>query len=295
MLASVAVAACGGPESSATGEGRGEVVRYHVRDRLRSAALVLDHDGEVVAREAHRPYGGPWVSWRRSELDAVPYRFTGKEVDPGYSVAIGVRHYLPGLGRWASPDPLVTYEQPGFDPRHTAARNPYGYADHDPVDRIDEDGRVPAWVVLVAKGAIKGAGQELAAQQAVATARGQSLEVNWVAVTTAGVQGAALGPYKDVKTAVKLTVGLAKTTANAAAQGRAPTAGELASTALGAFVPVKAARSADAVRAHQAKAIVQSATKEVVDGALATPVAQRLEIEEDFGAPDRTVVIPDAR
>ncbi|MBL8969643.1 MAG: LPXTG cell wall anchor domain-containing protein, partial [Myxococcales bacterium] len=36
-----------------------EHTRYHVSDRLGSAALILDHQGEPVARDAHDPYGAP--------------------------------------------------------------------------------------------------------------------------------------------------------------------------------------------------------------------------------------------
>ena len=47
------------------------------------------------------------MSWQ-AEGEATPaYRFTDKEDDAASgAVYIGARHYLPALGRWASPDPL---------------------------------------------------------------------------------------------------------------------------------------------------------------------------------------------
>ncbi|MBZ5714891.1 RHS repeat-associated core domain-containing protein [Nannocystis pusilla] len=129
-----------------------EHTRYHVADRLGSAALVLDHEGRPLARDAADPYGAARLAWRTDDSAAGPtYRFTGKEDDPlSGAIAIGARHYLPELGRWASPDPYhllnpaARLEEPG-------ERNLYRYAANNPIGKVDPTGH--GWVTWIIKGA----------------------------------------------------------------------------------------------------------------------------------------------
>ncbi len=44
-----------------------EHTRFHVADRLGSAALVLDHRGNVLTRDAADPYGASRLAWRIDE------------------------------------------------------------------------------------------------------------------------------------------------------------------------------------------------------------------------------------
>ncbi|MDC0716131.1 SpvB/TcaC N-terminal domain-containing protein [Nannocystis bainbridge] len=114
--------------------------RWHVADRLGSAALILDHRGEVVARDANTAYGAPHTAWREGQAAGPIYRFTDKEdLALAGAVTIGARHYLPALGRWATPDPRFLYE-PGADLDNAGERNLYRYAANNPVANVDPDG-----------------------------------------------------------------------------------------------------------------------------------------------------------
>ena len=126
-----------------------EHTRYHVADRLGSAALILDHEGQPLARDLADPYGVARIAWRAGDLAGPTYRFTGQEDDPlSGSVAIGARHYLPALGRWASPDPLhlldpeARLDEPG-------ERNLYRYAANNPVNNTDPTGH--GWITWIVR------------------------------------------------------------------------------------------------------------------------------------------------
>ena len=81
--------------------------RFHIQDRLGSASLVLDHEGKVIARSTHAPYGERWIDEQTKGTRPSDYRFTDKEEDLlSGAIYIGARHYLPAVGRWASPDPF---------------------------------------------------------------------------------------------------------------------------------------------------------------------------------------------
>jgi RHS repeat-associated protein len=120
-----------------------EYTRFHVADRLGSASLVLDHRGRVLTRDAADPYGASRLAWRLDEDTAAPtYRFTGKEDDPlSGAIAIGARHYLHELGRWASPDPHFLIENPDAALATPGEANPYSYVGGNPVTFTDPTGR----------------------------------------------------------------------------------------------------------------------------------------------------------
>lgn len=119
-----------------------ERTRFHIADRLGSSALALDHEGTVTARDGHLPYGERWFQWRGPGEQGPTYSFTGSERDPtGGSVAIGARHYLPPVGRWASPDPLFSGRAgSGALLGRPRERNPYRYGGHDPTTHTDPSG-----------------------------------------------------------------------------------------------------------------------------------------------------------
>jgi RHS repeat-associated protein len=120
-----------------------EHTRFHIADRLGSASLVLDHRGRVLTRDAADPYGAPRLAWRANDDTAAPtYRFTGKEDDAlSGAIAIGARHYLPQLGRWASPDPHFLLENPDAALTTPGEANPYSYVGGNPVTFTDPTGR----------------------------------------------------------------------------------------------------------------------------------------------------------
>jgi RHS repeat-associated protein len=133
-----------------------EHTRYHVSDRLGSAALVLDHQGEPIARDAHDPYGAPALAWRADGERGPDYRFTGAEDTPASgAVVLGARHYLPALGRWSSPDPYYLHN-PAAHLDRPGERNLYRYAGNNPVQHIDPTGHGwISWGIKVGKGAWK--------------------------------------------------------------------------------------------------------------------------------------------
>ncbi|MCB9753670.1 MAG: hypothetical protein H6713_27325 [Myxococcales bacterium] len=152
-LVSLTVAGCDGchaPGATRPLRPDGDT-RFYVSDRLGSTALVLDHDGAVVERIADQPLGEEWIHWRVTGLDSATYTYGGKERDPDSgAVAIGLRHYLPAVGRWASPDPL-TLAAPGPEEIATRERNPFAYSANNPVRAMDDNGlcvdcKVEHWI-----------------------------------------------------------------------------------------------------------------------------------------------------
>ncbi len=145
LLTVIGLGGCGRADGDERVDG-GEVemdaeTRFHVHDRLGSAALVLDHEGEVTSRAGHRPWGEEWFAWNDASERGPIDVFTGRERDPGSDVIyIGARHYVPALGRWASPDPLYTHLDPAHAIEKPGERNVYRYAGNDPVNMVDPDG-----------------------------------------------------------------------------------------------------------------------------------------------------------
>jgi len=141
LISSTAALSCHhNPDHSLTPD---EHTRFHIADRLGSASLVLDHRGRVLTRDAADPYGAPRLAWRATDDTAAPtYRFTGEEDDPlSGAIAIGARHYLPQLGRWASPDPHFLLENPDAALTTPGEANPYSYVGGNPVTFTDPTGR----------------------------------------------------------------------------------------------------------------------------------------------------------
>mgnify|MGYP002136850180 CR=1 FL=1 len=135
-----------------------EHVRYHVQGRLGSAALVLDHQGDVLARDAHDPYGVPTLAWRADGERGPDYRFAGAEDTPhSGAVVLGARHYLPALGRFTAPDPFYLFN-PGAHLVRPGERNLYRYAGNNPTQHIDPTGHgLVSWVVKVGRRIWRGA------------------------------------------------------------------------------------------------------------------------------------------
>ena len=117
------------------GQG-GQEVRYLLADHLGSTRVVLDGDGNVVARFEYGPHGETTAAGTAAA--EVRYRYTGHPYDEAQGVyETPGRGYDPTLGRFLSVDPQ----------RQDAS--PYVYAGNNPVGYVDPTGdiRDPFFVV----------------------------------------------------------------------------------------------------------------------------------------------------
>jgi RHS repeat-associated protein len=75
---------------------------------------VCARDGAVPVRcrrYEYTPYGEAWIEWENCEVrrnEALPYRFTGKELDKETGLYYyGARYLDPRASRWLSADPAA--------------------------------------------------------------------------------------------------------------------------------------------------------------------------------------------
>jgi RHS repeat-associated protein len=111
----------------------------------------------------YTPYGETWIEWKnpglRLEEAAMPYRFTGKELDAETGLYYyGARYLDPKTSRWLSSDPAIGEYIPEAPVNDEARRrngslpgqggvfnlvnlHVYHYAGNNPVKYTDPDGR----------------------------------------------------------------------------------------------------------------------------------------------------------
>ena len=118
---------------------------YHA-DHLGSAQLVSDWNGQEYERIEYTPYGELWIEKVKSGYEALPYRFTGKEMDSETGLYYyGARYLDPKYSRWLSTDPALSDYMAGSK-AGGGAYNPinfnlYHYAGNNPIKYTDPDGR----------------------------------------------------------------------------------------------------------------------------------------------------------
>jgi RHS repeat-associated protein len=101
---------------------------YYSRDHLGSIREVTDASGALKARYDYDPYGKSVVVDGNMNVD---FGYTGYYFHAASGLNLSLyRAYNPALGRWLSRDPIG----------ETGGVNLYGYADNDPVDRVDSLG-----------------------------------------------------------------------------------------------------------------------------------------------------------
>ena len=110
-------------------DGQGsEEVRYLLTDHLGSTRVVVDADGNAVARYEYAPHGETTAAG--TAAGEVRYRYTGHPYDEGQEVyQTSTRGYEPTLGRFLS-----------VDPKREAA-SPYTYVTNNPVLYKDPNGK----------------------------------------------------------------------------------------------------------------------------------------------------------
>ena len=85
---------------------------------------------------------------------------SGKSCTGNFGARTGHRFYNPDTGRWLNRDPI----------EETGGKNIYGIAHNDPLNRVDIDGRIATWIIVLAAAAVwHSACGIMAARQAVAT------------------------------------------------------------------------------------------------------------------------------
>jgi RHS repeat-associated protein len=89
------------------------------------------------------PYGELWVEHGLEGLEAVPYRFTGKELDEETGLYYyGARYFNPRTSRWISADPagpeVMDPKRQGYS--IVEATNWYSYASNNPLKYSDTTG-----------------------------------------------------------------------------------------------------------------------------------------------------------
>jgi RHS repeat-associated protein len=118
-----------------TQSGLAQTVTYYHNDALGSPVAASNESGNLLWREAYRPYG----SRLRGEAGSTNnVWYTGKQEDGGTGLSyFGARWYDPQLGRFTGIDPV------DFKEGNIHSFNRYAYANNNPYKYIDPDGRDP--------------------------------------------------------------------------------------------------------------------------------------------------------
>ncbi|WP_435189412.1 RHS repeat-associated core domain-containing protein [Streptomyces sp. bgisy126] len=127
----------GGTLNSMTTGGRSY---YYLTDALGSVVALADEAGTKVNTYSYSPRGVRRAE--TSEQVPQPYRFAGGYQDPTGLYHFAARYYDPHIGRFTSHDPSGQ------------EKNPYLYAEGDPVNRIDPRGTLSLGGVMDTVGTV---------------------------------------------------------------------------------------------------------------------------------------------
>ncbi|AYG78254.1 tRNA(Glu)-specific nuclease WapA [Streptomyces hundungensis] len=172
----------GGTLNSMTTGGK---TYFYLTDAIGSVVALADIDGNKVDAYAYSPRGVRILA-QSTEPVAQPYRFAGNYQDATGLYHLQARYYDANLGRFTQPDPSGK------------EKNPYLYAEGDPVNRIDPNGTSALSVVDGVVGKIGDAkslydvGKDLVSGDVVGAARGSASLAAGVVV--GGICEAATGP-----------------------------------------------------------------------------------------------------
>ena len=125
---------------------------YYHSDHLGSASLISDYKGDEYQRIEYTPYGETWVEKTdpKANLNFLPYKFTGKELDEETGLYYYGNRYLDTrYSRWISTDPALLvyvsgstagggiYDFVNFNLYHYAGNNPICYKDPTGLSKDD--------------------------------------------------------------------------------------------------------------------------------------------------------------
>jgi RHS repeat-associated protein len=153
-----------------------DCTQEYIFDHLGSAQVVTNHAGQLYERLEYTPYGETWIEWKNPGLRlaeaAMPYRFTGKELDTETGLYYyGARYLDPKTSRWLSADPAMGDYLPGAPVSAEARRrngslpgmggvynyvnlHVYHYAGNNPVKYTDPDGRTDFYLRINDNGTV---------------------------------------------------------------------------------------------------------------------------------------------
>ncbi|MFJ9130007.1 RHS repeat-associated core domain-containing protein [Streptomyces sp. NPDC102340] len=114
------------PQGTLNSMTRNGKAYYYLTDALGSVVALADETGTKVNTYAYSPRGVTRST--TNEQITQPYQFAGGHQDPTGLYHLGARYYDPNIGRFTQPDPSGQ------------EKNPYLYAEGDPVNRIDPTG-----------------------------------------------------------------------------------------------------------------------------------------------------------
>jgi len=118
---------------------------YFHTDGIGSVVAATDQQGEILWREAYRPYGSR-MDKVVATSDNTPF-YTGKPHDDTTGLSyFGARYYDPEIGRFMGIDPV------GVDPENPHSFNRYAYANNNPYRFVDPDGNVAVLAALIILG-----------------------------------------------------------------------------------------------------------------------------------------------
>ena len=115
------------------------VIRYQYGDHLGSASLELNQEAHIITYEEYHPFGTTSYRSGKSETEASlkRYKYVGKERDEESGLYYyGARYYAAWICRFVSVDPMK---------EERTWVTSYNYCQNNPVNRVDEDGRLDKW------------------------------------------------------------------------------------------------------------------------------------------------------
>lgn len=116
---------------------------YHYDYRGSTTAITNDAQN-VTHSYSYDPFGKVLA---KTEADANPFQYVGQhgvQYESPTLTFMRARYYDPTTGRFVSEDPIW-------------ALNLYPYADNNPINKIDKDGKIAGWIIEIGVGATLGA------------------------------------------------------------------------------------------------------------------------------------------
>ncbi|WGK93258.1 RHS repeat domain-containing protein [Pseudomonas migulae] len=110
-------------------------VRYSLNDHLKSSALELDQNANLISQEWYYSFGGTayWAGRDATEAKYKTVRYSGKERDATGLYYYGFRYYAPWSQRWINPDPAWAIDGLNF----------YRMVRNNPIALFDSNGLSP--------------------------------------------------------------------------------------------------------------------------------------------------------